>query len=105
LFWRVGSTEGFADAPGVKSVGESSTGLNVRGGSADQNLILFNDATIYNPSHFFGCFLLQSEIVKDVQLYKSSMPARYGGRLSSILDITSREGNKKDFAGSAESAC
>jgi len=88
--------------PGVKSVGESSTGLNVRGGSADQNLILFNDATIYNPSHFFGLFsAFNPEIVKDVQLYKSSMPARYGGRLSSILDITSREGNKKDFAGSA----
>jgi hypothetical protein len=88
--------------PGVKSVGESSTGLNVRGGSADQNLILFNDATIYNPSHFFGFFsAFNPEVIKDVQLYKSSIPARYGGRLSSVLDITSREGNKKDFTGSA----
>src|SRR6185437_6113941 len=88
--------------PGVKSVGEASTGLNVRGGSADQNLILFNEATIFNPSHFFGLFsAFNPEVLKDVQLYKSSIPARYGGRLSSVLDITSREGNKKNFTGSA----
>ena len=88
--------------PGVKSVGESSTGLNVRGGAADQNLILFNDATIYNPSHFFGLFsAFNPEVVKDVELYKSSIPAQYGGRLSSVLDVTSREGNKKDVTGSA----
>ncbi len=88
--------------PGVKSVGEASTGLNVRGGSADQNLILFNDATIYNPSHFFGLFsAFNPEIVKDVELYKASIPAQYGGRLSSVLNISSREGNKKEFTGSA----
>lgn len=88
--------------PGVKTTGESSTGLNVRGGSVDQNLILFNDATIYNPSHFFGMFsAFNPEVVKDIELYKSSMPARYGGRLSSVLDIKSREGNKKKFTGSA----
>ncbi len=88
--------------PGVKTVGEASTGLNVRGGSADQNLILFNDATIYNPAHFFGMFsAFNPEVVKDVELYKSSIPARYGGRLSSVLNINSREGNKKNFAGSA----
>jgi hypothetical protein len=88
--------------PGVKSVGEASTGLNVRGGSADQNLILFNNATIFNPSHFFGLFsAFNPEVVKDVELYKSSIPARFGGRLSSVVDINSREGNKKDFAGSA----
>ena len=88
--------------PGVKTVGEASTGLNVRGGSADQNLILFNDATIYNPSHFFGLFsAFNPEVVKDVELYKSSIPARYGGRLSSVLNINSREGNKKEFTGSA----
>ncbi len=88
--------------PGVKSVGEASTGLNVRGGSADQNLILFNDATIYNPSHFFGLFsAFNPEVVKDVELYKSSIPAKYGGRLSSVLEVNSREGNKKNFAGSA----
>jgi hypothetical protein len=88
--------------PGVQTVGEASTGLNVRGGSADQNLILFNDATIYNPSHFFGMFsAFNPEVVKDVELYKSSIPAKYGGRLSSVLEVNSREGNKKDFAGSA----
>jgi hypothetical protein len=88
--------------PGVKSVGEASTGLNVRGGSADQNLILFNDATIYNPSHFFGLFsAFNPEVVKDVQLYKSVIPAKYGGRLSSVLEVNSREGNKKELTGSA----
>ncbi|MDB5277435.1 MAG: TonB-dependent receptor [Ferruginibacter sp.] len=88
--------------PGVKTVGEASTGLNVRGGSTDQNLILFNDATIYNPSHFFGMFsAFNPEVVKDVELYKSSIPARYGGRLSSVLNINGREGNKKQLTGSA----
>jgi len=88
--------------PGVKTVGEASTGLNVRGGSSDQNLILFNDATIYNPAHFFGMFSsFNPELINNVELYKSSIPASYGGRLSSVLDITSREGNKKEFTGSA----
>ncbi len=88
--------------PGVKTVGEASTGLNVRGGSTDQNLILFNEATIYNPAHFFGMFsAFNPEVVKDVELYKSSIPARYGGRLSSVLNINGREGNKKNLAGSA----
>ncbi len=88
--------------PGVKTVGEASTGLNVRGGSADQNLLLFNDATIYNASHFFGMFsTFNPDIVKDVVLYKSSMPAKYGGRLSSVVDISSKEGNKKQLSGSA----
>jgi hypothetical protein len=88
--------------PGVKTVGESSTGLNVRGGAADQNLVLFNDATIYNTAHFFGFFsAFNPEVVKDVELFKSSIPARFGGRLSSVLDINSREGNKKEITGSA----
>lgn len=88
--------------PGVKTVGEASTGFNVRGGSADQNLILFNDATIYNPSHFFGLFsAFNPEVIKGIELYKSSIPASYGGRLSSVLEITSREGNKKNISGSA----
>jgi hypothetical protein len=87
--------------PGVKTVGEASTGLNVRGGSSDQNLILFNDAPIYNPAHFFGMFsAFNTEIVKDVDLYKSSIPARFGGRLSSVLNINTREGNKKKVTGS-----
>ncbi|HXD79838.1 MAG TPA: TonB-dependent receptor, partial [Puia sp.] len=88
--------------PGVQTVGESSTGLNVRGGSADQNLVLFNDATIYNSAHFFGFFsAFNPEVVKDVELFKSSIPARYGGRLSSVLDINGREGNKRNITGSA----
>ncbi len=88
--------------PGVKSVGEASTGFNVRGGAADQNLILFNDATVYNPSHFFGFFsAFNPDVVKEVELYKSSIPSKYGGRLSSVLDITGREGNKKNITGSA----
>lgn len=88
--------------PGVKTVGEASTGLNVRGGSADQNLILFNEGTIYNPAHFFGMFsAFNPEVIKDIELYKSSIPARFGGRLSSVLAMNSREGNKKNFTGSA----
>lgn len=88
--------------PGVKSVGEASTGFNVRGGAADQNLILYNDATIYNPSHFFGFFsAFNAEGVKDVELFKSSIPAYYGGRLSSVLTVSTRDGNKKKFTGSA----
>jgi hypothetical protein len=88
--------------PGVQSVGEASSGFNVRGGAVDQNLILFSDMTIYNPSHFFGFFsAFNPEVVKDVELYKSSIPARYGGRLSSVLDVSSRDGNNKKFTGSA----
>lgn len=88
--------------PGVQSVGEATTGFNVRGGAADQNLILLNDMTIYNPSHFFGFFsAFDPDIVKDIQLYKSSIPEKFGGRLSSVLDVTDREGNKKKFTGSA----
>jgi hypothetical protein len=106
---RVPSVFGEADVlrvitslPGVKTVGEASTGFNVRGGSADQNLILYNDATIFNPSHFFGMFsAFNPEIIKDVELYKSSIPAKFGGRLASVLDIGSREGNKKNITGSA----
>jgi len=87
--------------PGVKSVGEGSTGINVRGGSTDQNLILFNDATIYNPSHLFGFFsAFNPDVLKTVELYKSGIPARYGGRLSSVLEVMGRDGNKKSFAGS-----
>ncbi len=87
--------------PGVQSVGEATTGLNVRGGATNQNLILFNDATIYNPTHLFGFFsAFNPDVIKSVELYKSGIPAEYGGRLSSILDINSREGNKKKFTGS-----
>jgi hypothetical protein len=88
--------------PGVQSVGEGSAGFNVRGGSADQNLILLYGAPIYNSSHFFGFFsAVNSDIIKDVTLYKGGIPARYGGRISSVLDIGTREGNRKEFAGNA----
>ena len=88
--------------PGVQSVGEGSAGFNVRGGSADQNLILLYGAPVYNSSHFFGFFsAVNSDIIKDVTLYKGGIPSRYGGRLSSVLDITPREGNKSEFIGNA----
>ncbi|WP_455632848.1 carboxypeptidase-like regulatory domain-containing protein, partial [Parabacteroides sp.] len=88
--------------PGVKSVGEVSSGFNVRGGATDQNLILFNNGTVYNPTHLFGLFsIFNPDVVKDMELYKSSIPAKFGGRISSVLDINSREGNKEKFKGSA----
>lgn len=88
--------------PGVKTVGEASTGFNVRGGSVDQNLILLNGMTIYNPAHFFGMFsAFNPDVIKDLALYKSSIPAQYGGRLASVLDITTKEGSKKEYSGSA----
>ncbi len=87
--------------PGVQTVGESSTGLNVRGGTTDQNLILFDNSVIYNPSHLFGFFSsFNPDVVQDVQLYKSGVPASYGGRLSSVMEVRSRVGNKKKFGGS-----
>ena len=87
--------------PGVQSVGEGTVGLNIRGGASDQNLILYNDATIFNPSHLFGFFsAFNPDILKNVELYKSGIPAEYGGRLSAVLDVNTREGNKRKFAGS-----
>lgn len=87
--------------PGVQSVGEATVGFNVRGGATDQNLILFNDAVIYNPSHLFGFFSsFNADLLKNVELYKSGIPAEYGGRISSVLDVTTREGNKRKFSGS-----
>jgi|WetSurMetagenome_2_1015567.scaffolds.fasta_scaffold00002_28 hypothetical protein len=87
---------------GVQSVGEGSAGFNVRGGSADQNLILLGNSLVYNSSHFFGFFsAVNSDIIKDVTLYKGGIPARFGGRLSSVLDIATRDGNKKEFSGNA----
>jgi hypothetical protein len=88
--------------PGVKSVGEGSAGFNVRGGSADQNLILLYGAPIYNSSHFFGFFsAVNSDVIRDVTLYKGGIPSRYGGRISSVLDIEAGEGDKNVFKGSA----
>ena len=88
--------------PGVTSVGEASSGYNVRGGATDQNLILFNGGTVYNPSHLFGLFTsFNSDAVEDVELFKSSIPTEYGGRISSVLKVTSKEANMQKFTGSA----
>ena len=87
--------------PGVKTAGEASSGFNVRGGSVDQNLVLFNGGTIYNPSHMFGIMsAFNTDVVNEVELYKSSIPAEFGGRISSVLDIRGREGNSKKVQGS-----
>src|SRR5688572_31811840 len=87
--------------PGVQSVGEGTAGLNVRGGTTSQNLILFNDAVVYNPSHMFGFFsTFNPDVLKNVELYKSGITADYGGRLSSVMDVNVREGNAKKFSGS-----
>lgn len=84
--------------PGVQSVGEASSGYNIRGGSADQNLILLNGAPIINPSHFFGFFsAFNSDMIEDVTLYKSGIPAKFGGRVSSVMDIVLKEGSKQKF--------
>lgn len=84
--------------PGVKSASEGNTGFYVRGGASDQNLILLDEATVYNASHLFGFFsTFNSDAIKDVSLYKGGMPAQYGGRLSSVLDIKMDEGNNQNY--------
>jgi len=84
--------------PGVSSVGEGSSGFNVRGGSVGQNLVLLDEAPIYNSSHMLGFFsVFNPDAVKDVKLYKGGIPARFGGRLASVLDIRMKEGNNKEY--------
>lgn len=84
--------------PGVLPTSEGSSGFSVRGGSADQNLILLDEATVYNASHLMGFFsVFNNDAVKDVKLYKGDIPAAYGGRLSSLLDVRMKEGNMKKF--------
>ncbi len=86
--------------PGIQSAGEGNSGFNVRGGSQDQNLILLDEATVYNASHLLGFFsVFNGDAVKDLEVYKGGIPAKYGGRLSSIVDIKMRDGNAKRFAG------
>jgi len=85
--------------PGVKSGGEGNTGFFVRGGASDQNLILLDEATVYNSSHLLGFFsTFNSDAIKNVELYKGGMPAQYGGRLSSVLDVKMDDGNNKQFS-------
>ncbi len=84
--------------PGVTNAGEGASGFNVRGGSVDQNLILLDEAIIFNSSHLFGFFsVFNPDAIKDIKLYKGGIPARYGGRLSSVLDIFQKEGNSKQL--------
>lgn len=84
--------------PGVTNAGEASSGFNVRGGAADQNLILLDEATIFNSSHLFGFFsVFNPDAIKDVKLFKGGIPSRYGGRVSSVLEIFQKEGNSKEF--------
>ena len=98
IFGEVDIIKSILTLPGVTNAGEGQSGFNVRGGGADQNLVLLDEATIYNSSHLFGLFsVFNPDAIKDLKLYKGGIPARYGGRLSSILDIYQKEGNKNDF--------
>ncbi len=86
--------------PGVSTVGEGASGFNVRGGSVGQNLVLLDEAPVYNSSHLFGFFsVFNPDAVKDTKLYKGAIPSRYGGRLASILDVRMKEGNSKQLEG------
>lgn len=87
--------------PGVKAAGEGNAGFYVRGGGADQNLVLIDEAPVYNASHLLGFFsVFNSDAIKDVSLYKSGIPAEYGGRASSVMDVKMKEGNNKKFGAS-----
>ncbi len=100
LFGEVDILKTLQLLPGVQSSGEGNTGMYVRGGSPDQNLILLDEAVVYNPGHLFGFFsVFNADAIKNSTLIKGSMPANYGGRLSSVLDITMKEGNNKKFHG------
>jgi hypothetical protein len=84
--------------PGVTNAGEGQSGFNVRGGSADQNLVLLDEATIYNTSHLFGFFsVFNTDAIKDIKLYKGGIPSRFGGRVASVLEIYQKDGNSADF--------
>jgi hypothetical protein len=99
LFGEVDIIKNIQMLPGVVSAGEGTSAFFVRGGSADQNLILIDEAPVYDPSHLFGLFsVFNADVIKDSELYKGGIPARFGGRLSSILDVRSKDGNNKHFA-------
>lgn len=88
--------------PGVKTMGEASSGFNVRGGASDQNLILLNGNTVFNPMHLFGLFsAFNSDVIGETELYKSGIPSEYGGRISSVMNITSRVPERQEWHGSA----
>lgn len=101
LFGEVDIVRTIMLLPGVQNAGEGTTGFYVRGGGQDQNLILLDEAPVYNASHFLGFFsVFNSDAIKDVEIYKGGIPAQYGGRLASLLDIRMKEGNNKKFSGS-----
>ena len=98
LFGEVDILKTLQLKPGVQNGGEGTSGLFVRGGSADQNLVLVDDALVYNPSHLFGLFsVFNPDAVQSVDLYKGGFPAQYGGRLSSVVDVKLRPGNPDKF--------
>ena len=98
LFGEVDVLKTLQLLPGVQSAGEGNSGFYVRGGGPDQNLVLLDDATVYNTGHLFGFFsVFNSDAIKDVTLIKGGAPANYGGRLSSVVDITMKEGNMKEY--------
>ncbi|HET8859490.1 TonB-dependent receptor [Marivirga sp.] len=98
LFGEVDIIKSLQLLPGVSTAGEGTSGMFVRGGSSDQNLILLDEATVYNASHLFGFFsVFNPDAVKNVEIYKGGIPAKYGGRISSVLDIQMREGNNQKF--------
>jgi len=98
LFGEVDVLKTLQLLPGVQSAGEGSAGFYVRGGGPDQNLVLLDDATVYNTGHLFGFFsVFNSDAIKDVTLIKGGAPANYGGRLSSVVDVTMKEGNMKEY--------
>ncbi len=102
LFGEVDIIKSIQLIPGVKALGEGTSGFYVRGGNVDQNLVLLDEAPIYNASHMLGFFsAFNPDAIKDMQLYKGAISPKYGGRLSSVLDIRMKEGNSKEFSGNA----
>lgn len=98
LFGEIDIIKNIQLLPGVITAGEGTSTFFVRGGSADQNLLLIDEAPVYDPSHLFGLFsVFNADVIKDSELYKGGIPARFGGRLSSILEVRTKDGNNKEF--------
>lgn len=101
VFGEADVTRVLLTLPGVQTVGEAANGFNVRGGATDQNLVLLDRATIFNSSHLFGFFsAFNPDVIAEAELYKSSIPAKYGGRIASVLEVKEREPNRQKFSGS-----
>ena len=99
LFGEVDIIKNIQMMPGVITAGEGTSAFFVRGGSGDQNLILIDEAPVYDPSHLFGLFsVFNADVIKDSEIYRGGIPSRFGGRLSSILDVRTKDGNNKNFA-------